>query len=132
MVLHSLGQVEHWSLRYAFMDQHRQQEGWLIIAHRILARFDLACHHADASYFSRTNTNEEDSAKLRVASLSAFMGASGHGTTRLGRGSGEWGPRPFKRSKQEGKSTKYCDIHKACNHTTAECRSHNKPQSAGK
>lgn len=101
---------------------------WLVAAHRILSRLDLACHHADLKYLSEPDRNEEAIATLRASSVpgqptqssssanrSASFGAPAYNRKRLAER--QWG-----RSRQQQQPTNYCEHHRRnCFHTSQEC-----------
>lgn len=112
--------------------QREIDEAWLLAAHRILFRLDLACHHADLAYLAKEDPRELPQSKLRVqmivsasarASASAFREAPrdaprDNRSFKRPRGGESRGGGGFSRDRP----LIYCDQHKRMvRHTSAEC-----------
>lgn len=115
-------QVNTWMM----VSEEDEAEAWLTAAHRLLSRYDKFCAQGtlEALEFP-TCSEEKDLAKMRARSVMPTKPAWTPGPRRPGQSSGGGGGGGYsnkrRRGPNNGKDLKFCDHHKLCGHTTAEC-----------
>ena len=127
-------QVNSWWL----LADRYDPEAWLVIAHRILIRFDLFLATLDLAALTTDSSEQREEAVTRVRrlNLAAAPRSTYFPVTHYPkRPSGVWGggAAAIKRHRSEARpANKQCSHHGACNHTTAECQYLKKTAAAGK